>query len=184
MTSKDEGYCIPNTYESMINEIGTEKFKTRFEELKNTADRFISEAGYQESVVCNERILLHVLLDYYSDVFRLKEFHDIKKIRTEKIFAYKIAWIIKRKPLQFICYSENEIDMFVNERFAQFLLINECLLSGEKKYVSAENQDKLDAYLELVLYYFKYRTCNPQVIELMIESFKMGTLVNERISDN
>ena len=31
--------------------------------------------------------------------------------------------------------------------------------------------------IDLVLYYLKYRECNPQVLELMIESFKMGTLV-------
>ena len=35
----------------------------------------------------------------------------------------------------------------------------------------------LDEYIDLLLYYLKYRECNPQVLELMIESFKMGTLV-------
>ena len=35
---------------------------------------------------------------------------------------------------------------------------------------------KLDDYMEMVLYYFKYRECNPQVVELVIESFKMGSL--------
>ncbi|MCM1498867.1 MAG: hypothetical protein NC124_10425 [Clostridium sp.] len=34
--------------------------------------------------------------------------------------------------------------------------------------------DDLDKYIDLLLYYFKYRELNPQVIELIIESFKMG----------
>ena len=63
---------------------------------------YIQEAGYGEHVVCNERIMLNVLLDYFADIFRLKDFHGIENTRTEKIFAYTAAWIVKRKPLQFI----------------------------------------------------------------------------------
>ncbi len=165
-----------STYAEMVKEIGISKFEERFEELKKTADEFIKQAGYQNHVQCNERILMTVLLDYWADIFRLKDFHVIEKARTEKIFAYLIAWIIRRKPLQFIHYTDLEKDIFVNERFALFLLLNECLLCGERKFVRREDMKKLDDYMEMVLYYFKYRECNPQVVELMIESFKMGSL--------
>ena len=57
-------------------------------------------------------------------------------------------------------------------------MLNECLLCGEKRFVGRENQSRLDEYINLLFYYFKYRECNPQVIELAIESFKMGTLVS------
>ena len=166
-----------NDYQEILQRVGQKKFKERLEELKKSADRFIQEAGYQEHVECNERILLNVLLDYYADIFRLKEFHDIKKVRTEKIFAYTVAWIIKRKPLQFIHYTDEEKDIFVNERFAAYLMINECLLCGDKKFISVENMDKWKDYVNLVLYYFKYRECDPQVVELAIESFKIGLLI-------
>lgn len=153
------------------------KFQARFEQWLQTADDFIKAAGYEENVVCNERIMMQVLLDYYADIRRLKDFHDIEKVRTEKVIAYTVSWIIKRKPLQFIRYSEEEKDIFVNERFAVYLTINECMLKGNKKYVSPENSKKMKEYISLLLYYFKYRECNPQVVELAIESFKMGTLV-------
>lgn len=166
-------------YADMIKEVGIEKFIARFDELKKTADKFIEEAGYAGHVECNERILLNILLDYWADIFRLKDFHRIEKARAEKIFAYTIAWIVKRKPLQFTHYTDMERDIFVNERFAAFLLLNECLMCGEKRFVNGSDKDRLDAYLEMVLYYFKYRECNPQVVELMIESFKMGSLVSK-----
>ena len=166
-------------YQYIMEIVGKNKFQERFQELLQTANQFIEEAGYAGNVECNERILLHVMLDYYSDIFRLKEFHGLEKVRTEKIFAYTVAWIIKRKPLQFIHYSDEEKDIFVNERFAAYLMINECLLCGSKKFVSQESKDKLDEYINLLLYYFKYRECNPQVIELAIESFKMGTYVTD-----
>lgn len=107
----------------------------------------------------------------------MKEFHKIKNVRTEKIFAYLIAWILRRKPLQFIHYTEIEKDIYVNERFAVYILINECIPFESGKYVAPEDENKLDAYIDLLLYYFKYRECNPQAIELAIESFKMGILV-------
>lgn len=176
MESSNAGF---SGYRDMIHEIGEEKFESRFMELKKTADEFIKEAGYEGYVECNERILIQVLLDYWTDIFRLKDFHEIEKTRTDKIFSYTIAWIIKRKPLQFIHYPSDEKDIYVNERFAAFLLLNECLLCGEKRFVKKEDLKKLDSYICTVLYYFKYRECNPQVVELMIESFKMGTLVSK-----
>ena len=41
----------------------------------------------------------------------------------EKITAYTVSWIIRRKPLQFFKYPEKEKDIFVNERFAAYLII-------------------------------------------------------------
>lgn len=37
---------------------------------------------------------------------------------------------------------------------------------------------KLVEYTEMLLYYFKYRQCDPKTLELLIESFKMGGLVH------
>lgn len=164
------------SYDEIVKRVGKKKFEERLEELIKSANAYIQEAGYEDHVQCNQRIMLNVMLDYFADIFRLKEFHDIEKVRTEKIFAYTVAWLVRRKPLQFIHDTDEEKDMFVNERFAVYLLINECLLGGEKKFVSKENLSKLNEYIELLLYYFKYRECNPQVLELAIESFKMGTL--------
>ncbi len=164
-------------YRELLEKVGEGKFRERFSELVKTAEKFISEAGYEEDVECNERIMLSVMLDYYSDIERLKQFHQIEHVRTEKIFAYLIAWIVRRKPLQFIHYTEIEKDIYVNERFAAYILLNECMPFGSGKYVESEDENKLDAYIDLLLYYFKYRECNPQAIELAIESFKMGMLV-------
>ena len=154
-----------------------DKFQSRLEELIKTANIFIDEAGYSEYVRCDERIMMNALLDYTADVHRLKDFHDIELIRTEKIAAYTVSWIIRRKPLQFFKYPEKEKDIFVNERFAAYLIINECLSDDERKYIPEQYQKKFIEYTDLLLYYLKYRECNPQVLELAIESFKMGMIV-------
>lgn len=163
-------------YRELIQKYTEGELRERFLSLKKTAEDFIGQSGFSETVFCNERILMQVILDYYSDMDRLKDFHNIEKPRTEKIFAYTIAWIVKRKPLQYKCDSDDERDIFVNERFAAYLMLNECLCCGEEN-ISLENKDELEGYINLLFYYFKYRECNPQVIELAIASFKMGTLV-------
>lgn len=170
-----------DNYQAMLQDIGVEKFTERFQELYETMSRFLAESGYSEHVQCNERILLAVLLDYWADIYRLKDFHLIEKARTEKIFSYLIAWIVRRKPLQFVHYTETEKDIYVNERFATFLLLNECLLCGEK-IIENRNIEKLNDYIELIMYYFKYRECNPQVLELLIRSFEMGTYTLDKDS--
>ena len=88
-------------YRELIDEVGVDKFRERFEELQKTAMEFIEMAGFSETAYCNERILMQVILDYFMDVMRLKEFHSIERIRTEKLFAYTISWIVRRKPIQF-----------------------------------------------------------------------------------
>ncbi len=163
-------------YIALAKEVGEENLAQYFEELEKTANTFIEAAGFQDIVFCSKRILMQAVLDYYSDIKRLKEFHEISKVRTEKIFAYTIAWIIRRKPLQYRLDSAEEKDIFVNERFAVYLLLNECMDCGEIN-VEPRHKNELDDYIDLLLYYFKYRECNPKVIELAISSFKMGTLV-------
>lgn len=162
-----------NNYVDLIEKIGVGEFRSRFTELMHSAEEFIEESGFEGTVFCSERILSQILLDYYSDIDRLMEFHNIEHVRTEKIFAYMVSWIIRRKPLQYKVDSLEEKDVFVNERFAAYLMLNECLCCG-KEIVLPEHKKDLDEYINLLLYYFKYRECNPQAIELAISSFKMG----------
>lgn len=175
---------MPEDYRVFLEGRQGEKFRERFAELQDTANEFIEKSGYSEYVTCNERILMSVLLDYYTDISRLKDFHGIELVRTEKITAYTVAWIIKRKPLQFVEYPENERDIFVNERFAAFLVLNECFQDDTQPYISENNQQRVDEYMNLLLYYLKYRSCNPQAIELAIESYKVGFALGKSVTSS
>ena len=50
-------------YRELIDEVGVDKFRERFEELQKTAMEFIEMAGFSETSYCNERILMQVILD-------------------------------------------------------------------------------------------------------------------------
>ena len=169
-------------YSDLISDMGLDNYKDRLEQLKKTAEEFIVASKFEDTVYCNIRILAQVLLDYIADIGRLKEFHDIKKVRSEKINAYLIAWIVRRKPLQYKVNSKMERDIFVNERFATYLMLSEALCCGQNLIDQAHYED-YGEYIKLILYYFKYRMCDPQVIELAITSFKMGTLTIKGSTD-
>lgn len=161
-------------YGTLIRKVGEDTFNEFMLFLQVQAEQFISQASYTNCVVCNDRILMHVLLDYYSDIERLKDFHSIEFIRANKVFAYVTYWILRRKPLQFVGEGIEKTDIFVNERFALFLVMNECLLEGVDYSLEDMGKVKYDEYIDFLLYYFKYRECSPQALELLIETFKMG----------
>ena len=161
-------------YSEIIKQVGINDFHNRLLEMQRTINAFLSEAEYPNWVCCNNRILYHALLDYYADITRLKEFHSIKHTKTDKVVAYMVYWILRRKPIQLNQDSDDEKDIFVNERFACNFLLAECLLENINSQLTSDLEEKLDKYIDLLLYYFKYRPINPQVIELLIESFKMG----------
>ena len=168
----------PN-YQQLLEDIGQENFDSRFDELLKQINAFLDEGKYDKTIVCNERILYHVLLDYYVDISRLKEFHEIKHTKTDKKIAYLIYWLDRRKPIQITQFLSDEKDIFVNERFCCFLLLNECLIS-ESEHINTklndENMKVFEKYIDMLLYYFKYRHLDAQMLELVIESFKAGRL--------
>lgn len=94
--------------------------------------------------------------------------------------AYLVFWLLRRKPIQLIEFSDEEKDIFVNERFASYLMISESIIKLDSMEIATKlNKEELEQfgkYLDLLLYYFKYRQVNPQMIELVIESFKIGRL--------
>lgn len=172
------------SYHELLEIFTEDKIKERFFFVKNKANAFLEAAGYSDSVQCNDRILMHVIVDYFSDIVRLKNFHDIEHTNKDKITAYLLHWILRRKPLQFIDLDiENEKDIFVNERFALSILINECIFADFEEDIPVLSEDdmkKFDTYIELVQYYFQYRECNAQVIELVIASFRIGRLTVQK----
>ena len=77
-------------YRELIDEVGVDKFRERFEELQKTAMEFIEMAGFSETSYCNERILMQVILDYFMDVMRLKEFGKMQLTQLGLTFVYSL----------------------------------------------------------------------------------------------
>ena len=120
MAIKNKSY----DYSEIIADFGKEKIEKRYETLYEYLDAFIKRHKYVGKVAIAESVLNQAVVDYFADVHRLKNFHHIEAINYLKIHAYTAYWILRRKPLQIIEDSLEDIDRaFVNEKFvASYLL--------------------------------------------------------------
>jgi hypothetical protein len=119
------------------------------------------------------------ILDYFTDIFRLKEFHDIEHTNVEKIYSYTCYWFVRRHPVQLISISKDNFD--INEKIAVSLLVPKMLKElgisigiSNKPLQGDIGGEKMKNFVNLVFYNLKYRTFTPQSLELMVEAFFCG----------
>ncbi|TGK82277.1 hypothetical protein EHQ24_13520 [Leptospira noumeaensis] len=119
----------------------------------------------------NDAVIEEAVIDYFADLHRLKEFHHIEKAQPQKVAAYTSYWIFRRKPIQIIKDLDDEIlrkfpnIKFINEMFAYILLMN-LVFDAKQPFVGRS----IDLFRRLMLYNFKYRQINSQILELVIIS--------------
>lgn len=83
----------------------------------------------------NRTVLHNVVVSYFDDVDRHKEYHGTDRVDNVKQAAYTIKWIAKLRPIQFMC-AEEDVDrelLYINEIFAlrcglSFMKINPAIL--------------------------------------------------------
>jgi len=160
-------------YTDVIKEFTEKKIQARYHRLLVSAQKFIQGMDFKDHIVCNETILMLVVLDYFSDIMRLKKFHGIDRTNEIKILAYETSWLLKRKPLQ-IKNSNDQKYAYCNEQFA-YSQIMFWLKKGEgEDGIKALAHEDLKFFSNTLFYYLKYRDYNPQVLELMFVSFMAG----------
>lgn len=171
-------------YSDIIAEFTEERIQERFQDFYMAYEDFIDHMGIQEDVRINSYTLMHAVLDYFTDISRLKKFHKIKRINAFKIMAYELSWIIRRKPLQ-ILKDEDEYDdkrkaeelVYINEKFVlSYIMSYFTQLVGNDFYDTLNEKNKacIDGYIDSLFYYLKYRNCSSQTLEFALLSFGAG----------
>ena len=56
------------------------------------ANKVINDSGLKDKAVVNQRLLISMVLDYFADNVRLKEFHPVEGTARAKIFGYSFFW--------------------------------------------------------------------------------------------
>lgn len=162
-------------YSELVESFGKEKLEKRYVALYEYMDAFIKRGDYQAKVIIAQSVLNQAVVDYFTDIYRLKEFHKIEHINYIKIHAYTAYWILRRKPIQIVTDDEEDTELaFINERFVTSYLLQ--FLRGRHEEVVILEKDRQD-YIEFVKnmeYYLRYRTITPQMLETMLEAYMAG----------
>lgn len=174
---------IENTYvkyDKLVEEIGEDIIKNRLMQLQYEMQEFLSSNGLTDKVFIQEMALNHAVMDYFSDIQRLKEYHEIEHANEIKIKAYETYWLLKRKPLQLKEQLKDDKWLYVNEKFLLTRLVSFMLgekinipLNGEKKTV-------LMNFFDTLYYYLKFRKADAQSLELMLLGFMAGMVILEK----
>ena len=118
-----------DSYEDLIVAFTEEKLKKRFSLIFAAARDFVKCRELEDYVFIDQLAIKEFIVDYFSDILRLKDFHDIEKTNPTKVASYTAYWIQKRKPLNIIkkippeIYSRKPYAKHLNQYFASNLLI-------------------------------------------------------------
>jgi len=165
-------------YNYLFEEFPEQKIQDRYYYIHAKMQEFI-QFYKLDNVEINDSILGYAILDYFADIYRLKDFHNIEKINKRKILSYEAFWILKRKPLQIIKKDtvSDDISIFVNEYFVMTFLSQDFF--KENTHSIHENDERImGEYLKHLFYHLKYRHIDQQSIELLLFSFELGRKLN------
>jgi len=170
------------TYSMILEVFSDEKINNRYEVFYDKIQRYIDAKDLNEKVHIDKGLLQQVIIDYFTDIYRLKIFHNIEKVNISKIVAYEMYWFLRRKPIQ---SNEENFDMpFINENFATFFIAHEFLYD-DTEVMSTDGENKFMSFLEHLSYHFKYRNIDKQFLELLLSSFETGKeMYRDSVSNN
>ncbi len=167
-------------YRNVLDEFTEDVIMDRYRILYQEIKEFLENTKIGRHVRIDEVILMHAVLDYYSDLSRLKQFHKIEHINDMKAIAYETFWFLRRKPLQTLQNpNQDDILAFINEKFAFSRIAYFLVGNGKGAALSEEHKKGFLNYLDTFYYFLKYRNFDAQMLELMIMGFKAGVMVAE-----
>ena len=171
---------IENTYtnyETIFKDFPEEEVRLRIEQVYSEMVAFLDNFGLSDIAFVNRVALDHAILDYYSDIKRLKDYQHIKRVNEIKIKAYETFWLLKRKPIQLKGQLEDDKFLYVNEKFLLERLTSFMLDERVFEPFAAEKGKAFMNFLDTLYYYMKFRRCDPQSFELMLLAFQAGKLL-------
>jgi hypothetical protein len=161
-------------YMYVLKIFGEEKVNLRFEYLYKRIEKFLEVGDFGDSVILNEETLSQVVVDYFADIDRLKEFHGIECTNKTKRTSYLSYWFLCRKPLQLTKEPEEHKKIFINEKFVFSSLIMDHIDTLCNIGSHTVLKEKVQEFIDTCMYYMKYRRYSAQSLELMLLSFQAG----------
>lgn len=173
-------YNIENTYtnyDELIEKVGENRIESRIKQIASEMQDFLKNWELENSAYINQMLLTHAVMDYFSDIQRLKDYQQIEHINEVKIKAYETFWLLKRKPLQLVQELETDKWLYINEKFLLARLTSFMLKDNINTPMVHERGKAFTNYLDTLYYYLKFRKTDAQSLELMLLSFQAGRLV-------
>lgn len=168
------------SYEEIILEFTEAEIRSRYQNIYQEIENFRLAYSLEEKLRIDEVALMHAILDYFTDISRLKKLHNIKNVNEIKVCAYENFWLLRRHPIQIISNPDNEEKIvFANEKFV-FSRISQFLMGDHvNDDINSAYRKSIVNFFDMLYYYLKYRNCSAQMLELFLISFQAGEIVGK-----
>lgn len=174
--------CKEPDYKYLIKRFTTDEnkgediIKARYVSMEKRALAFLAESKLENSVYLHHGILNIVMLDYFADIARLKDFEDgLERTNKNKITAYMSYWWLRRKPLQVIqevdAEYQNKDIPYINEKFIATLIAKDFMYQLNNTYFTSKQCKECINHL---FYHLKYRIYTAQTLELFLMGINTG----------
>lgn len=170
---------IENTYvkyDDLVEVVGDDIIQSRIKQISQEMIDFLDATKLNDIAYIHKMALTHAIMDYFSDIQRLKDYQKIEHINDIKIKAYETFWLLQRKPLQLKEQLEDDRFLYINEKFVLSRLTSFLLGEDINKPLLDANKVAFTNFLNTLYYYLKFRKCDAKSIELMLLAFKAGRL--------
>lgn len=167
-------------YGDIVQKVGVKKIVQRHMDLYQAYKDFINTEELSDKVQINSFMLAHAIMDYFTDISRLKDFHKIEYTNSYKTIAYEICWLLRRKPLQ-VVVDEEESLVYINEKFILSYTISFLAKNNIYESITDLRRESFNGFIESFYYHLKYRNCNAQSLELALLSFEAGMTLNTNL---
>jgi len=169
----ESGFIKDEHYQFLLKYFPANKISIRFNALWADTVRVIENTGFEDKLRIDEESFQMAIIDYFTDIARLKDFQDIERANVDKIYGYELYWFLRRHPIQIIEEIPDNFD--INEKVAIGVFLPRILAEAGMPYSEEGQNDefrvRLKAFIDLLFYNLKYRSYTQQSLELMIEAF-------------
>jgi hypothetical protein len=161
-------------YSYLLEKFSHGQIFDRNERLKQNAIDFINSCGLEGKARVSFILIDQLVMDYFADISRLKDFHNIEKANPTKVAGYLTYWTLKRKPIQLIVEPDDDLIKqypninFLNEFYSLEVLLSSAFNKNVYKLMDSEQTREWNIVLENLIYTFKYRIVTPQLLELFV----------------
>lgn len=161
-------------YQFLLTKFTEEKIKSRYDCLFELLTTYLKRKRLEERICIVPAILDHVVVDYFVDIYRLKDFQGMDLVNDTKIMAYTSFWLLRHKPLQILDVENADDLVYVNEDAVGEILRTQLFKDPADTVLLPGRAEKIDDFVRTMKYFFQYRLYTAQNIELMIMAFNAG----------
>ncbi|MEG0155148.1 MAG: hypothetical protein RR446_03590 [Lachnospiraceae bacterium] len=166
--------CDQPDYRYLLERFEGEKIEKRYCMVYDTLNDYIRQKGCEEKAIISSDILDNVIIDYFVDIDRLKQFSDIRLVNDIKIYAYLSYWILRHRPIQVICEERVPELAFVNEDMVVEFLETFLFSKPSGTPIVADKLEQVSCFENTLQYYLHYRDYTAKSIELILLAFNAG----------